>query len=72
MTLVELLTPQYGDDAPEMVRYLSGYELEAIRTVLPVVLAANLVFPGYPQESALDIKRAVRKARDPSQTRIAW
>ena len=72
MTLLELLTPQYGNDAPKMIRHLTGYNIEAIQSVLPKLLAANLVFPGYPQESATDIKRAVRKASNPNQTRIAW
>ena len=72
MTLLKLLTPQYGNDAPKMIKHLEGYSLEAIQAALPVVLAASLVFPGYPKDSALDLKRAVRKASNPDQTRIAW
>ena len=72
MTLLELLTPQYGSDAPKMLVHLEGYDLEALQAALPVVLAASLVFPGYPHDSALDLKRAVRKARNPNQRSIAW
>ena len=72
MLLLELLTPQYNSDAPKMLRYLTGYNLEAIQAALPVVLAANLVFPGNPKDSAIDIKRAVRKASNPNQVSIAW
>lgn len=72
MTLLELLTPQYGNDASKMLRYLTGYDLEAIQTALPVVLAASLVFPGNPKDSAIDIKRAVRKASNSNQISIAW
>ena len=72
MTLLELLTPQYGNDAPKMVKHLEGCSLEEIQAALPVVLAKSLVFPGYPHDSALDLRRVVRKARDPNQTSIAW
>ena len=72
MTLLKLLTPQYGKDASKMLRYLDGYTLDMLEPALPVVLNASLVFPGNPKDSAVELKRAARKISNPTQTRIAW